>query len=461
MRPLQIIFSAECTDLFDWQSAGLIHSFHYSNNSEHAEITRLLACSDEQQQTYADLNLHMGPTIVHRNMRNDPLVDEKGYASYNKPFAAMSWLQTRRPFDDGEDEYVLMMDSDMLLRGPIDPIKLGCKRGVVVSAEYTYLVGTKNGLAERFLPASHVSRLAQVGGFHIFHREDLRAIAPRWLEYTKRVRAFAKEESATFFELSMAALPPEDESLRYVRRNQTLWHSEMYGYVFAAAEVGVRHRVRRDTMLYPSYEPYLGRSPLILHYGVDYSVRGAYFNKMDHTKLSLSDCPAVQFSSGIDVSTGSLMKREALCVEHLAMLDVAFCRMYRKSKCASHQVPTSCTDERLPLLLRESHITIESCTDQHANCDQWARQNECSRNPLFMHSSCPRSCGSCSMSLTELGERTASHIWEDIGDDVAGEQDRGGWLAVMFLIACVYLVQLRFSKRVPLPPPKLESKCAV
>ena len=43
----------------------------------------------------------------------------------------------------------------------------------------------------------------------------------------------------------------------------------MYGYVFAAAEVGVTHRVRRDVMLYPGYVPYMGRGPNILHYGSD------------------------------------------------------------------------------------------------------------------------------------------------------------------------------------------------
>ena len=84
-----------------------------------------------------------------------------------------------------------------------------------------------------------------------------------------------------------------------VRKKQSMWHSEMYGYVFAAAEVGVTHRVRvcrrgsnptlasggfcilgscrlicytyvvlvrqRDVMLYPGYEPFMGRGPAILH----------------------------------------------------------------------------------------------------------------------------------------------------------------------------------------------------
>ena len=37
-----------------------------------------------------------------------------------------------------------------------------------------------------------------MGGFHIFHKEDLRKIAPLWLEYTKQVHyASAHTGSAT------------------------------------------------------------------------------------------------------------------------------------------------------------------------------------------------------------------------------------------------------------------------
>ena len=54
----------------------------------------------------------------------------------------------------------------------------------------------------------------------------------------------------------------------------------MYGYVFAAATVGVTHRVRRDVMLYPGYQPWLGVGPAILHYGADYRALGVYFNKV-------------------------------------------------------------------------------------------------------------------------------------------------------------------------------------
>ena len=182
------------------------------------------------------------------------MVDEKGYPSYNKPYSVMAWLETRPPVLDGEDEFVLMTDADMLFTKPIDPRAYGAARGVVVSAEYSYLVGTETGFAKRFIDDKIIHRLAQVGGFHIFHTEDLRRIAPLWLEYTKKVRAFSFAEPELFFAESMRPLDPAEENLRAVRQKQARWHSEMYGYVFGAAIVGVTHHVRRDVMLYPGYQ---------------------------------------------------------------------------------------------------------------------------------------------------------------------------------------------------------------
>ena len=287
---LHVVFSAECTPLFDWHSVGLFYSFYASG--QHGNITRLLACSEAEQAKYPKANLEIGPTFVHRNMRDDPLVDEKGYPSYNKPYSVMSWLAATKINED----YVLMLDADMVMRQPIEPTSLGARRGNVVSAEYTYLYGTTNGFTERFIPKKLQRRLAQVGGFHIFHKEDLRAISPLWLEYTKKVRAFGHKEPDTFFRESMWLPADTPESTKSVRRKQAMWHSEMYGYVFAAALVGVTHRVRRDVMLYPGYQPFLGAPPAILHYGSDYTTVGnAYFNKMMHTELHLDRCPNFLF----------------------------------------------------------------------------------------------------------------------------------------------------------------------
>ena len=86
-----------------------------------------------------------------------------------------------------------MMDTDMFLRAPVDPLALGvrrrdvvrvgarlrvrlgvrpkprprprpkqARRGNVVSAEYSYLYGTQSGFAKRFLERRLLGRLAQV-----------------------------------------------------------------------------------------------------------------------------------------------------------------------------------------------------------------------------------------------------------------------------------------------------------
>lgn len=321
---VHVVFSAECNHALSWQSVGIFHSHKAVNQP--GPITRLLACSEEQLQTYRGLDI--GPTFVHHNMRfGHPLIDEVGYPSYNKPASVMFWLEQV----DVKEEFIALLDTDMQLREPLDPVALGARRGVVVSAEYAYLVGTKGKFVRRFLEAEEVPLAAQCGGFHIFHRDDLRVIAPLWVEFTKRVRAFAKQDmescaAALPLRLNVTVLTYCDYTYyaRYgsesflnwhitegvspleieTRRHQALWQAEMYGYAFGAARANVSHIVRGDTMLYPGYEPRAGLMPTILHYGSDYTIvneeggslitpthgRSTYFNKMGHKELDLYAC---------------------------------------------------------------------------------------------------------------------------------------------------------------------------
>ena len=61
-----------------------------------------------------------------------------------------------------------------------------------------------------------------MGGFHIFHKDDLRKIAPLWLEYTKKVRAFGHAEPEAFFRESMDLPPGKDEAALTRTRTRTL-----------------------------------------------------------------------------------------------------------------------------------------------------------------------------------------------------------------------------------------------
>jgi peptidyl serine alpha-galactosyltransferase len=102
---MHVVFSAECNHLFDWHSVALFHSF--ARVQQHGNVTRLLACAPHELAKYPKTALEMGPTFVHRNMRDDPLVDEKGYPSYNKPYSVMVWLAANSISED----YILMMDA--------------------------------------------------------------------------------------------------------------------------------------------------------------------------------------------------------------------------------------------------------------------------------------------------------------------------------------------------------------
>ena len=62
---------------------------------------------------------------------------------------------------------------------------------MVVSEHVRYLDnGISRHLPENFLPDASVARFAKAAGwYHIFHIDDLRAIAPRWLHYTEQMRS--------------------------------------------------------------------------------------------------------------------------------------------------------------------------------------------------------------------------------------------------------------------------------
>lgn len=98
------VFSAECNHAMTWQAVGLFYSHHASQQP--GPITRLLACSPSQLETYSGIDI--GPTFVHHNMRfgHPTLINETGYPSYNKPASVMFWLQEVDP----PEEFIIQLD---------------------------------------------------------------------------------------------------------------------------------------------------------------------------------------------------------------------------------------------------------------------------------------------------------------------------------------------------------------
>ena len=453
---VHVVFSAECNHAMTWQAVGLFHSHKAVNQP--GPITRLLACSEEQQKDYRGMDI--GPTFVHHNMRfGHPLIDETGYPSYNKPASVMFWLAA----NDIREEFVALLDTDMLLREPLDPRALGARRGVVVSAEYSYLIGTRTNFARRFLSPHEVQLAAQCGGFHIFHREDIRVIAPLWVEYTKRVRAFAAKDMETYLSESFLNWHEQRGVSEFeiaTRRKQSLWQAEMYGYAFGAAKANVSTIVRRDTMLYPGYEPPGGMLPAILHYGSDYTIEfedstasrdaagsqprvregsvgsagSIYFNKMTHKELDLHSCPAADGSGPpaaasppplpppLPASSPPLplpqqqqQKRRSLFFfgtpppprdastgklrSKRDLLITQHLQLMNAAFCNFYAANCDGFIAQTDCPAEPVGLlgALDVCVDSHEKCAAFHKQGECANNPTWMLAHCAKSCGTCQM----------------------------------------------------------------
>lgn len=65
---MHTLFSVECNNYFDWQTVGLIHSYHKAKQP--GPITRLLSCTEEEKKNYKGMDL--APTMEVPSMSTHP-----------------------------------------------------------------------------------------------------------------------------------------------------------------------------------------------------------------------------------------------------------------------------------------------------------------------------------------------------------------------------------------------------
>ncbi|KAL2897134.1 Peptidyl serine alpha-galactosyltransferase, partial [Bienertia sinuspersici] len=254
---IHTLFSVECNNYFDWQTVGIMHSYRKSGHP--GPITRLLSCTEEEKSVYRGFDL--APTMEVPSMSRHPRTGD-WYPAINKPAGVLHWLQHSE--DANNVDWVVILDADMIIRGPIVPWELGAEKGRPVAQYYGYLIGCDNILA--MLHTKHPELCDKVGGLLVFHIDDLRAMAPFWLSKTEEVR----EDRAHWATNITGDI------------YGTGWISEMYGYSFGAAEVGLRHKITDDLMIYPGYIPRQDVEPILLHYGLPFTVGNWSFTKLDH-----------------------------------------------------------------------------------------------------------------------------------------------------------------------------------
>ncbi|CAA2969809.1 peptidyl serine alpha-galactosyltransferase [Olea europaea subsp. europaea] len=247
---IHTLFSVECRNYFDWQTVGLMHSFRKAHQP--GRIARLLSCTEEEKRSCK--GMHLAPTF------EVPSISKSGdWYPAIKPAEIVHWLEHSK---DAENvDWVVLLEADMIIRGPIVPWELGAERGKPVAACQGYLVGCDNVLAK--LHTKRPGLCDKVNGLLAMHIDDLRALAPLWLSKIEEVREDRAHLSA-------------NHSGDIYRMG---WISEIYG---GASKVGLSHKINANLMIYPGYIPQEGINPILLQYGLPFSVGKWSFSKLDH-----------------------------------------------------------------------------------------------------------------------------------------------------------------------------------
>lgn len=404
LTPVRVAFLTDCKWYSDWQSIGMIYSFKKSGQP--GKITRVMCCSEKDREKYPvqilkEVDTHIAPSYTIHPVTGD------NYAPYNKPEAVIDWLQHVTP----EEQYILVLDSDMILRRPFLVEVMKPKPGLAVGARYTYMIGVDNELALRHIPeiAPRNDTLAgplgrrgdQVGGFFFIHRDDLKRMSTLWLKYTEDVRA---DPMAYKYSGDVYAVNPGDKP----------WISEMYGYAYGAAKADVWHVWDSNSMIYPEYEPH--DIPKLMHYGLLFNVQGYKFDKHWHYGFDITKCPPWDFSDKTHRSAGlfqqppnfsefttkdtvGLYYRDLLAIETVATLNAGFCDFHVRHCPPSEQLLTECKKasayyQEVTAEVRRLEATL-GCVDMHEKCATWAEQGECETNRGYMEDTCMKSCNIC------------------------------------------------------------------
>lgn len=432
------VFSTECSPYFDWQSIGVAHTHKLVGQS--GPITRLSACPLERRDLKRDSQIMR--THYHESWERHPTNNDT-YSAYNMPVSVIDWMKHATI----REEYVMYIDGDMLFRRPVDPRQLGVRRGVAVGARYDYLFGLSNAIISNFgVPNAELA--PHVGGIYILHVDDFRTLAPRWLYWTERFRT---ETHRYWADPHNPQASEEDLATGdvYVAQGRAPWISAMYGYSFAAAELGIKHLLPDDLMLYAGARPLpspwargnsesasLTRTPalcpmrapagshwipldnpvpplpMIIHYGLPLTEQGHAFDKQWLRKLDVlhRPCPpryllTPALSAAAVLGNHSLSLREKVgalvTIETLCSLNQALGDFYVRT-CGS-ELSKGSSESLLELLppacpLREATAglaALEVCRDAASDCSQHGASS-CALDPERLRARCRRTCRACS-----------------------------------------------------------------
>jgi hypothetical protein len=201
---IRTVFSVDGSRYQRWQAELLAYS--HRRVHQPGPLTRLWSATKHPTPFPGD-TFRATPWSPH------PLTSDD-YTPFNKPAAIQQWLTETRP----EEPSILLVDPDCVF---LAPVRENVDPGRPISQPVSYMY--TNGDPGRALVARHCRRPGNVQGTGLptlIHRDDLTVLAPLWLAKTEAIRSDP------------------------VSRELAGWTAEMWGYMFAAAELGLSHELR-------------------------------------------------------------------------------------------------------------------------------------------------------------------------------------------------------------------------
>lgn len=247
-----VLITATCSGYFDWQALAAYDAA--KRVWPEAEIVRLLHCPDSDRSGYKYFDIM--PSVYTSDCSKHPRYDDS-YAPLNRPVALVEFFEKFKP-EDLKQTYVVIMDSDTLLRRRMNHVKVsegkpvGQDASILVPKMYTAATAIFGKAVTddtvRALP------LYDFGSPYILHKNDAAKIAPLWRLHTNMLRE-----------------NPES-------KNTIGWICEMYSYITACAELGLHTTVRNDLQ---SRWPYTDNKTdyCSYHYDQDHEHEGKKWSK--------------------------------------------------------------------------------------------------------------------------------------------------------------------------------------
>ena len=396
----------------DWKSIAIFHSFKTSGWGD-TNITRLMACTPSQLESYKGMDI--GPTFVFNDQQSVRGFEDS--PTYNKPAGILHFSHEV----DIEEEFILFVDADMLFRKKIEAKDFQMREGLVITEWVWYIqAGIKNGLAKQFLtnPKAIEHAVNTHGGYyHLFHKQDARKVSPLWLNYTREVRHHPEK----YFANLPGSTLKEDINVHQkgLEFGEAPWISEMYGYAFAAADVGLEHKFTRGGggVLYGDDFLSLNHDgPFLSHYTLSCHIPSIEIFTNEQKK-SRNDQESYMFDKNnfrdfdpLDCNDGFLFPRAnvllvdegaASCAENVERINYALCDFYKQrcpasSRAFKNAIENCPWNTNAPYRLHYDKVIPAPCGNKWEDyCATDVENGNCHEDPAFMQLNCLKACGFC------------------------------------------------------------------